>query len=118
MSTDTPFMMSIIAGIMNVMTRFVNSCVRMRSVFAPSKRSSSKRWRSNARMTGRPVSISRATRFTRSMSFCMILKRGMASAMRMPMTTNRHTTASTMIHAMDTFVDDTMTMPPMARMGA
>ena len=27
-STLTPFMMSIIEGIMNVMTRLVNSCVR------------------------------------------------------------------------------------------
>ena len=41
MSTDTPFMMSIISGIMNVMTRFVNSCVFMSLVEASSKRFSS-----------------------------------------------------------------------------
>ena len=118
MSTDTPFMMSIISGIMNVMTRFVNSWVFMRRVLATSKRCSSKGWRSNARMTGRPVSISRDTRFTRSMSFCMILNLGMATFMSTTMSTPMTTTASTMIQLMARFVRDTMMMPPMARMGA
>ena len=118
MSTLTAFMMSMIAGVMNVMTRLVNSWVRIRVPFASSKRLASNSCRSNARMTGRPVSISRATRFTRSMSFCMILNFGMATAMRMPIRTNRHATASTMTQPMETSVVDTMTMPPIARMGA
>ena len=117
MATDTPFMMSIISGIMNVMTRFVNSCVRMSRVEASSKRASSNSSRSNARMTGRPVSISRATRFTRSMSFCIILNLGMATFMSTPMSAKMMTTATTMIQPMAAFVRVTMMMPPMARMG-
>ena len=85
---------------------------------APSKRFCSNSWRSNARMTGKPVSISRATRFTRSMSFCMMRNFGMAKNIRKPTTVNRHTTASTMIQLMEALVVDTMRMPPMARMGA
>ena len=40
-----------------------------------------------ARTTGMPVRISRDTRFTRSMSFCMILNFGIATFMRNSITT-------------------------------
>ena len=40
-STDTAFITSIMAGIMNVMVRLVNSCVRYSAVLALSKRCSS-----------------------------------------------------------------------------
>ena len=69
-------------------------------------------------MTGSPVSISRATRFTRSMSFCMMRNFGMAKTMSTPTTTNRQTTASTMIQLIAALVVETMMMPPIARMGA
>ena len=118
MATETAFMISIMHGIMNVMTRLVNNCVRIRRVDAVSKRASSKSSRSNARMTDRPVRISRATRFTRSMSFCIILNFGMATFMSTPMRANTIATATTMIQPMDAFVRVIMTMPPTARMGA
>ena len=111
-------MISIMSGIMNVMTRFVNSCVFIRRVFASSKRASSCCSRPNARMTGRPVRISRDTRFTRSMSFCMILNFGMATFIKKTMTTPMATTAAMMIQPMDRSVRAIMMMPPMARMGA
>ena len=52
------------------------------------------------------------------MSFCMMRNFGIAKNMRKPTTTNRHTTASTMIQLIAALVVDTMMMPPMARMGA
>ena len=103
---------------MNVMALFVNSWVFINATFASSKRSSSNDCLPNARMTEMPLSISRDTRFTRSMSFCMILNFGMATAMRMNMTTKMAATAKAMIQLMEKFVLDTMNMPPTARMGA
>ena len=117
-ATDTQFMMSIMHGIMNVMTRFVNSCVFMRLRLASSKRASSCFSRPNARTTGRPVNVSRATRFTRSMSFCMTLNFGMAAVNSTSTRASTATTATTMIHAIDTFVCVIMMMPPMPRIGA
>ena len=116
--TDTRFMMSIMSGIMKVITRLVNSCVFIRRVLASSKRASSCCSRPNARMTGKPVSSSRDTRFTRSMSFCMILNFGMATFMSTPMITAMAATAAMMIQPMDRSVRAIMMMPPMARMGA
>ena len=110
-------MTNIIVGIMNAMARFVNSCVRYSAVLALSKRSSSYCCRSNARTTDKPVSISRDTKFTRSISFCIILNFGMATAMSMPIMMAITTTASTMIQLIETFVCETMTIPPMARIG-
>ena len=118
MATDTRFIMSIMSGIMNVITRFVNSCVFMRRRFASSKRSSSCDSRPNARTTGMPVRISRDTRFTRSMSFCMILNFGIATFMRNSITTAMASTAATMIQPIERFVRAIMIMPPMAKMGA
>ena len=77
--TPSPLMTNIIDGIMKVMTRFVKSCVRIRSVLASSKRSSSVFSLPNARTTISPVRISLETRFSRSTSFCMLLNFGIAS---------------------------------------
>ena len=73
------FIISIIPGIINVMTRFVNSMVFVRSLFAASKRFSSSVSLPNARMTESPVKISLDTRLILSTSFCISLKRGIVT---------------------------------------
>ena len=52
------------------------------------------------------------------MSFCIIRNLGIATPIRMPMQTDRMTTASTMIQPMPEPVCTTRMMPKMARMGA
>ncbi len=118
MAAETMFMISIMAGIMNVITRLVNSCVFIKRVLASSKRASSNCSRPNARMTDRPVSVSRDTRFTRSMSFCMILNFGMATFISTTSTQPMMTTATMTIQPMERSVRAIMMMPPMAKIGA
>ena len=118
MPTDTRFMMSIMSGITNVMTRFVNSCVFIRRVLASSKRPSSCCSRLNALTTERPMSISRDTRFTRSMSFCMILNFGMATLMSTTRMSAIASTATMTIQPIERLVRAIMMTPPIARMGA
>ena len=111
-------MISIMPGNMNDITLFVNSWMRLSSKLALSKRSSSYCCRLKALMTGRPVSTSRATRFTLSIKVCMILNLGRASTMS---SMTRHTTqatASTMIQDICVLVRRISTMPPVAMMGA
>ena len=79
MATVAIFMTSIMIGIMSVIARFTNSCASRSSPDASSKRPSSWSCRPNARMVMRPSSISRVTRFTRSTSDCIALKRGIVS---------------------------------------
>ena len=114
----TPFMIRVMAGIMKVMVRLVNSWVRIRSRLAASKRCSSNCSRLKARMGMMPVRISRLTRFSRSTSFCMILNLGRATCISTNTSTISSTTASTMIQDSEVSVRDTRMMPPMPRMGA
>ena len=95
----TQFITSIMSGIMKLMERLVNSCVSMSSRLASSKRPSSWACRPKARMGMRPSSISRATRFTRSMSRCMRLKRGMVRPTSTPTTAHTEMTATPMVHS-------------------
>ncbi len=118
MATLVRFMISIMAGIMKLMARLVNSCVRISSVEALSKRCCSNAWRSKARTTAMPESISRAIRFTLSISFCMILNFGSVKRNSTPMTRATATMATTMIHPSAALVANTMMMPPIAIRGA
>ena len=81
MPTVKTFMIIIIPGIINVITRFANNVVLVRSLLAASKRSSSVSSRPNARITESPVRISRETRLIRSTNFCINLNFGMADDM-------------------------------------
>ena len=117
-STETPFMISIMTGIMKVMARLTNRFVLVRSRLARSKRSSSCFCVLKARITGRPVRISRITRFTRSTRDCMMRNFGMATRNKSRMTSPISTTARPMIQDMDTLVWNTWITPPMARIGA
>ena len=118
---DTPFITMFITGIISEMVRLTNRWFWVRSRLAASKRFSS--WASvlKARMTIRPERRSRATRFSRSSSFCARLNRGM--------TTIISTTISEIITTRDTAMVATMPgmlvalawarrMPPMPMMGA
>lgn len=118
MATEVRFITSIMVGIMKAMARLVNSWVSRSLREAASKRFSSKPSRLKARTTDRPFSISRATRFTRSMSVCMILNRGSVKRNRTAMTAKTMATASTTIHPNWGLVTMTMTTPPMAEDGA
>ena len=117
-STHTPFMASIIMGIMPPMSRPTNSWVLRSAVEAASKRSSSRFWVTNARMTGRPVRVSRMTRFTRSICSCIRLKRGRPSAKSTPTMASTSATPTAMTHAMERLVSSARMMPPTPRIGA
>ena len=117
-STEMPFITSIMTGIINVMARFTKRFVLVRSRFALSKRSSSYFCVLNARMTDRPVRISLITRLTLSTRLCMILNFGIATRNSTRMTRPISTTARPMIQDIDTLVWNTWMMPPMARIGA
>ena len=118
MASVTPFMTSIMSGIMKAMTRLTNSIVLVRSVLALSKRFSSNSCRLNARITIMPDRFSRITRFSRSIRVCIRRNRGITieNTVRIrPMIT---TTASAMIHHMDRSLLTARMMPPTAMIGA
>ena len=64
--------------------RLTRSEVAVRSLLATSKRSSSCRVRTNARMTRMPLSASRVTWLTRSTLTCIAWNRGSALAISVP----------------------------------
>ena len=107
-----------IPGIINVITRFVKSCVRVSSRFASSNRFSSSFSRPNALITLRPVSISRDTRFTLSTSVCMILNFGIAMPTSVNINTRIAITATAIIHSIPDFVFATFMIPPIPTIGA
>ena len=112
--TVMPFIISIIAGIIKDMALLVNSCVFIKSLLAASKRSSSCFSLLKARITGIPVRISLATRFSRSTSFCIILNFAISTITRQKMVP----TATAIIQVIEVFVCSTLIMPPIPMMGA
>ena len=117
-SSISPFMTSIMSGIMLAMTRFTNRFVLVRSWLARSKRASSNAWVLNARTTIMPDRFSRTTRFRRSIKLWMILNLGSATENRAKIRTIRTTTARAMIHHMEVSVPVALMMPPIPRIGA
>ncbi len=93
-------MTNIIPGIIRFITRLVNNCVFIKLRFAASKRSSSLFSLPNARMTDKPVKISRETRFKPSTNFCIILNLGIATETSNSTNPTITITASAMIHPM------------------
>ena len=118
MSTDTPFMISIIRGIIKVIHLLTNRFVFVRSRFAFSKRSSSCFSRLNARITGIPVRISRDTRFSLSIRVCKIVNFGIATWNSTKITIRIRPTATPRIHVMEESVFNTLITPPIPRIGA
>ena len=116
--TDTPFITSIIVGIINVMARLTNRFVFVSVRFASSNLFSSCFSVLNARITGSPVRISLVTRFSLSTRLCRTLNFGITTRNRSNTTNAMIITASPMIHDMDTFVFITCNTPPIARIGA
>ena len=77
-SRETPFITSIITGIIVAMARLTRTgCCRQGPCWLCRSVSASKSCVANARMTIMPERFSRLTRFSLSTSCCMILKRGM-----------------------------------------
>jgi len=102
--TEIPFIISIMIGIINVIARFTNRFVFIRSIFALSNRFSSCFSVLNALITGSPVNISLITRFTLSTNFCRLLNFGIATANKTKTTKAIKTTARPMIQDIETFV--------------
>ena len=117
-STVTAFMVSIIAGIMQVITRLTNRLVLVKSLLTPSKRFSSYFWVPKARITHKPDRISRETRFSLSTSFCISLNRGIVILKSTTTRLSTATTATPMTQNMELFFCKAMTHPPTATMGA
>ena len=116
--TLMPFMVSIISGIIPPISRPTKSCVFFKAMDAASKRSSSRDCVQKARMTGRPVRVSRMTRFTSSICFCMRLKRGMPSKYMTSTMAITSATPSAITQAMDELAFRALITPPMPMMGA
>ena len=112
------YMIMDIPGIIKVMTRFVNSCVRVSSRLASSNRFSSSFSRPKALITERPVRISRETRFTLSTRVCIILNLGIAMPTSVKIKTMMATTAIAITHSMPDLVCATLMIPPIPTIGA
>ena len=112
------FIISIMVGIIQVMTRFTNKLVLVKSQFALSKRFSSYFSVENARITGRPVRISRVTRLSLSTSFCITLKRGMAIQNSTITRVSTAATPTAIIQVIEVLVPSTLITPPIPRIGA
>ena len=116
--TERQFIISIITGIINVMTLFVKSIVLVSSLFALSNLSSSFFSLPNALITDKPVSISLDTKLTLSTSFCICLNLGMAIDIRRSTKPTITSTASAITHPMPAPVDITFNTPPTPSIGA
>ena len=79
MSSMTPFMISIIMGIMKTITRLTKRLTPVSSRLAASNFFSAAFSVLKARITIRPERNSRVTRLSRSTSFCMTRNLGMAT---------------------------------------
>ena len=111
-------MISMITGIMVAIMRLMNRVTSARSLFALSKRSSSKPCLLKARMTIIPERFSRVTRFNRSINFWMIVNLG--TEMKKTITINKINTATAraMIHHMFGLLSTARTTPPIPMIGA
>ena len=118
MRTVIAFIISIMAGIIIDITRFVKSCVDMRSLFALSNLSSSCFSLLNALITIVPVSISRDTRFTRSTRLCIFLNLGIATTMSTSTSESTAPTATPIIQPIPVLVPVTFMIPPIPMIGA
>ena len=112
------YIISIMTGIMNVITRLTNRLVLVRFWLAVSNRFSSVFSLPNARITDSPVRISRETRFTRSTSVCIFLNFGMAMDIRTPTMPRMTSTAKAMTQPMPAPVLTTFRIPPIPKIGA
>ena len=117
-STVTPFIRSIITGIIKVMHRFTNKLVLVSFALASSNRCSSCFSLLNARITGTPVKISLDTRFSSSIRNCSFVNFGMAILNNSATNSIITITAKARIHVMEASVWNTLYTPPSPRIGA
>ncbi len=111
-------MISMIAGMVIANSRLTRSAVSIRSRLATSKRSSSWRVRTKARMTRTPESVSRMTRLMRSIFFCIAWNSGRARLMTRPITSSRIGMITSRIPVSGTSWRRAMMTPPMTIIGA
>ena len=116
--TDTPFMINIMLGIMNVIVLLVKSIVLVSFLLASSNLSSSFFSLPKALITERPVRISLDTRLTLSTSFCISLNLGIAITIRSITNAMITATAITITQPMPAPVPTTFIIPPTPRIGA
>ena len=99
-------------------SRFTASAVEVRSSFARANRSSSRRVRTNARITRIPASVSRPTRFRPSIRPCIRRKSGSARLSESPTTAPMSGTMTTRSPDRGTSWRSAMITPPIAVSGA
>ena len=116
--SEMPFITSVITGIMVAMARLTKRVLSVRSRLALSNRFCMKDWLAKARTTMMPESSSRLTRFRRSTSFCILLKRGSATANRIRISPSMMISASASTHARLTHLDRPIIRPPSPMIGA
>ena len=114
MSRVTAESMKFSMGFRVAMVRCTYKPVSVMSLLAMSKRSSSSFSLPKARMTSMPVRLSRATRFRRSVSFCMIWNLGTTSLKVTTCSARSSTTAMATIQLMLAHFLRAMMMPPTA----
>ena len=117
-SKQIPFMIKVIAGIKNTITRFVNNCVLLTSIFALSKRFFSKSSVPKALITVMPFKFSLATKFSLSINFCIILNLGIAMTKMTPTNKNSSPQAKAIIQLIEGDVFTAIAVPPIAITGA
>ena len=111
-------MISVSDGIMNANSRLTLRAVPVRSAFTSSKRASSWPVRTNARTTRMPASVSRLTRFRRSILTCIAMNRGIARRVIRPMMSTIRGTITISSPDSGTSWRRAMMTPPTMRMGA
>ena len=112
------FMIAIRAGIVIANRRFTRSPVSIRSRLASSKRASSLRVRTKARITRTPERVSRMTRLIRSIFFCSARNSGIALYMTVPMSAIMIGMITSRIPDSGTSWRSAMIRPPTTRIGA
>ncbi len=111
-------MIAIRAGIVIANSRFTRRPVSIRSRLASSKRASSLRVRTKARMTRTPDSVSRITRLMRSIFFCSARNSGIALYMTVPMSAIMIGMITSRTPDSGTSWRSAMIRPPTTRIGA
>ena len=118
-NNDIPFIININVGIIKLIALFTNKLVFVNSIFAVSNLFSSFFSVLNALITGNPVKISLATKFSLSISCCNFLNLGIAIINSVPTTNNIANIAIPIIHAIElSLCLKTLKNPPIPIIGA
>ena len=118
-NNEIPFIININVGIIKLIALLTKRLVFVKSIFALSNLFSSFFSVLNALITGKPVKISLATRFSLSINCCNFLNLGIAIINNVATTNNIATIATPIIHAIELSLwFNTLKNPPIPIIGA